>query len=143
MARVSFLKKQNIDDYLFDIDLLSQLKKPFYFIKTKNSIIHSFCESSVKKFSQKQRRRLTDFYHFQSQRHYDWNKNQLKNKVVFIFHNVFISPLFSLFAFTKKPDPAWFFHPLACWITLFIYTQVTIKHSFKTLKPINRKKWQQ
>jgi hypothetical protein len=43
----------------------------------------------------------------------------------------------------KKPDPAWFFHPLACLITLYTYGLVTIKYKIGILKPLNRTQWQQ
>jgi len=141
--KTSFLKKQLKSDYLFDIDLISSSPKTLYFIKTKNSIIHTFCESSISKFIKKQTRRLSDYYQYQSIRQFNWSQQNRLGITKFIFHTVFISPFLALAGFIKKPDPAWFFHPLACWISLFVYTQVTIKHSLKILKPLNRNQWQQ
>ncbi len=141
--KASFLKKQATKDYFFDIDILSQLQKPFLFVKTKNSIIHTFCESSVKKFVNKQRRRLIDYYHYLPHRHYRWQQNQTKNNFNFIFHTVFISPILALIGFIKKPDPAWFFHPLACWLTLYLYSYIALKHRLGLLKSLNRSTWQQ
>ena len=48
--RTSFLKKYNTGDYLFDIDILNQYlkeNKKVEFIKTKNGIIHTYCENDV------------------------------------------------------------------------------------------------
>lgn len=141
--KTNFLKKHQHGNFLFDIDILSQLPKPFLFVKTKNSIIHTFCEASIKKFVNKQGRRLIDFYHYLPHRRYRWQQNQTKNNLKFIFHTIFLSPFFALAGFIKKPDPAWFFHPLACWLTLYLYGYITLKHHFGLLKSLNRSTWQQ
>ena len=141
--KTSFLQKQKIGNYLFDIDILASVKKPFFFIKTKNSIVHTFCEASIKKFVTKQRRRLIDYYHYLPHRHYPWQQNQIKNNLKFIFHTIFLSPFFVLYGFCKKPDPAWFFHPLACWLTFYLYAYITLKQRLGLLKSLNRNQWQQ
>lgn len=143
--RHSFLKKYQPDQYFFDIDIISHAlktsKKPLQFIKTKNSIIHTYCESSIIKFIKKQHRRLTDYYHYQNLRQFNWQQNNHKTK--FILHTVFISPILTFLGFIKKPDFAWFFHPLGCWLTLIIYLNVSLQHSLGLLKPLNRQQWQQ
>ena len=138
-----FLLKNIKGDYLFDIDILAQAKKPIYFAKVKNSIIHTFCESSIKKFFKKQNRRLTDYYHYRSLRHYQWTQNS--KSISFALYSLLILPaLFDSFrGFIKKPDMAWFFHPLACFGTTLIYAHITIKYKLGLLKPLDRNKWQQ
>ncbi len=138
----SFLKKNLTSDYLFDIDILQSSSKPIYFAKSKTTITHTFCESSVSKFIKKQQRRLTDYYHYQKLRRYSWQK--VKPTKFILYSISLILPLKdSLIGFSHQPDPAWLFHPLACLITLFIYSIVTIKFRLGLLKPLNRRQWKQ
>lgn len=147
--RSSFLKTHLHSEYLFDIDIISQVlhqtQKPLYFAKVKTGIIHTFCESSIKKFIRKQNRRLVDYFSYQKLRSFKWSKSNRIGVPKFIFYTTLIVPaLFDSFrGFVNKPDPAWFFHPIACFITLYCYTLVSIKHHFKILKPVNRRLWQQ
>lgn len=136
---VSFFK----GNYLFDIDLLALAPKPLYFAKVKTSIIHTYCESSLKKFIKKQNRRLTDYYSYKEYRQYQW---ELKSSTLpFTFYSLLILP--SLFdairGYIKKPDISWFFHPIACFLTWWIYFIVTLKYKLHLLKPLNRLNWQQ
>jgi glycosyltransferase involved in cell wall biosynthesis len=154
--RRSFLDKLNIQDYLFDIDLISQYlykypKTPIYFAKTQNSIIHTYCESSFKKFNKKQKRRVKDLLEHQHQRQYIWNNQQfslnnlLKNNLLFALYSVLIlSALFdSLRGYIKKPDLAWFFHPLACFTTFIIYFYYMLLNLFGIKSVQSRSKWSQ
>lgn len=132
--RRNFLDKLNIDKYLFDIDLISQSlktnpKSEIHFAKVNNSIIHSYCESSIKKFIKKQKRRVIDLLEHNQNRQYSWNSNQFsfihlfKNNFFFALYSFFIIPslIDALRGFLRKADFAWFFHPIACFITLIIY----------------------
>lgn len=141
--RKKFIQNVFNNDYLFDIDILAIAPKPLYFAKVKIGIIHSFCESSLKKFIKKQTRRLTDYYIYQTKRHYQWVSQN--NQYKFTFYSLLIFPalLDALRGYIKKPDTSWFFHPLACYITWWIYFLVTIKYKFGFLKSINRQQWQQ
>jgi glycosyltransferase involved in cell wall biosynthesis len=131
--------------YFFDIDILATLKNPVYFAKVKIGIIHTFCESSIFKFYKKQTRRATDLYIYQHQRIYSLTKNNLLSSIKYTFYVLLIVPMFyDMFrGFFKKPDPAWFIHPILCIITLYCYGLATIKNYLKLLKPINRNQWQQ
>jgi len=133
------------DNYLFDIDVLSKLTQPIYFAKVKIGIIHTFCESSLSKFIRKQNRRATDLYTYRHLRSYPLTQNHLRSTIFFTLYVILIIPMFydSLRGFVKKPDLAWFLHPLLCLITLYCYGIATIKNYFHLLKPINRKQWQQ
>jgi len=147
--RAYFLKKYLQSDYLFDIDIISQvinsLNKPLYFAKVKTGIIHTFCESSIKKFIRKQNRRLIDYYNYLPLRQFNWSGTNKTGVIKFTFYTLLVfPPLFdSIRGFIKKPDPAWFFHYLACIISFYLYTLVTIKNKLNLLKPLNRSQWQQ
>jgi len=145
----SFLKENLKSNYLFDIDILSQIlqqtQKPILFAKVKVGIIHTFCESSIKKFIRKQHRRLVDYYTYQSLRNYQWNANNSYPQIKFILYSILIIPALidSFKGFFHKPDIVWFLHPFFCFITLLTYTFVTLQFKLGLLKPINRDLWQQ
>ncbi|MDD4383192.1 MAG: hypothetical protein PHD49_03580, partial [Candidatus Shapirobacteria bacterium] len=147
--RSDFLKNNLKSDYLFDIDILADYlnknKKPIYFAKVKQGIIHTFCESSIKKFIRKQNRRITDYFNYQNLRQFNWNQTNKYGILKFILYTVLIIPVLfdTIRGFYNKPDSAWFFHPLACFITLYLYTINTIKKRLNLLKQLDRKQWQQ
>lgn len=147
--RTDFIKKYFKGDYFFDIDMiesaLNQTKKPLLFAKVKIGIIHTFCESSVKKFYNKQLRRATDLYNYQILRNYSLTRNNLLPTLKFIFYIITFIPILwdTIRGFVKKPDSAWLFHPPACIITLYTYTLATLKYHLHLLQPINRNSWQQ
>ena len=141
--RKAFLNKFFKGDYFFDIDILAMSPKPLYFAKVKTGIIHTFCESSLSKFIKKQKRRLTDYYIYKDKRLYQWQSQS--HIFGFTFYSLLIIPsLFdSIRGFVKKPDFAWFFHPLACFLTWWIYFIVTLKYKLNLLKPLKRNQWRQ
>lgn len=147
--RTDFLKKNLNSDYLFDIDIISQVlqetQKNLLFAKVKVGIIHTFCESSISKFIRKQKRRLVDYYTYQSLRQYSWQTTNNHSQIKFILYSILILPAIfdAIRGFLKKPDPVWFLHPFFCFITLFVYTKTTIQFKLGKLKPINRNLWQQ
>lgn len=147
--RSDFLKNNLKSDYLFDIDILTdylnKTKKNILFAKVKQGIIHTFCESSIKKFIRKQNRRTADYFYYQNIRQFNWNQTNKSGILKFIFYTVSIFPMFfnTFRGFFHKPDFAWFFHPLACFITLYLYTINTLKNKTGLLKQLNRQNWQQ
>ena len=147
--RSDFLKNNLKSDYLFDIDIiadyLNKTKKSVYFAKVKQGIIHTFCESSIKKFIRKQNRRITDYFYYQNLRQFNWNQTNKSGILKFVLYTVLIVPMLfdTLRGFFHKPDFAWFFHPLACFITLYLYTVNTIKKRLNLLKQLDRQQWQQ
>ncbi|MBW6441646.1 glycosyltransferase family 2 protein [Patescibacteria group bacterium] len=147
--RKSFLKDNVRGDYLFDIDVLAeyvQRNGSVSFIKVKNGIIHTFCESNIGKFAKKQRRRVKDFLYHRSvgDRKYDWEGSNSFGILKFILSCVLVFPLFfqAFRGYFKKKDFAWFFHPLACWITLWEYGWGYIFGFFKK-EEITREGWGQ
>ena len=105
---------------------------------------HSFLIDS-KKVIKKHNRRLTDLYIYQPLRQYDWSQVNRFGIIKFSLYTLTLIPsLFhTLVGFYHQPDPAWFFHPLACFISFFINAKVTIQYYLGLLKPINRQQWQQ
>jgi len=147
--RSDFLKNNIHYDYLFDIDIianyLSKTKKSIYFAKVKQGIIHTFCESSIKKFIRKQNRRITDYFYYQHLRQFNWNQTNKSGILKFIFYTILIIPALidSIRGFFHKPDPVWFFHPIACYITLIVYSAVYLKFKLFSIKAVNRNNWSQ
>jgi glycosyltransferase involved in cell wall biosynthesis len=132
-------------DYLFDIDLLTNLlitNSPLYFAKVKVGIIHTYCENNIKKFIRKQNRRIVDYYTYQNLRTFNWTTT---SPTKFIFYTILIFPpiYHSFVGFIHKPDTAWFFHLPACLITLYVYLINFVKKKLNIIKPLNRDKWQQ
>ena len=148
--RSNFLQNANIGDYLFDIDiLLSQVNRigEVKFAKVKTSIIHTYCEDNIKKFARKQKRRVLDYYYYKSLglRDTEWESKSSKYTILkFAVETALIIPnlFYAIRGYLKKQDTAWFFHPVACLITLYQYAIGTI--SFKAKKvTINRDDWKQ
>lgn len=132
LFRTNFLKKNVVGDYLFDIDILAgfiEKKGEVKFIKVKTGIVHLFCENSISTFARKQRRRICDFlFHSSKDSRSFWSTSDIYTKksfalTKFIVYTVTIFPLLfqSLNGYRVKRDVAWFFHPIACLITLWEY----------------------
>jgi glycosyltransferase involved in cell wall biosynthesis len=124
--RKTFFSSLNIGDYLFDIDLIAlkiiNSKTILHFAKVKNGIIHLF-SGNIITYTRKQKRRIIDYKRYKELRKYEWLKINNKGIIKFIFYTLLILPLIlqSIKGYFKKRDIAWFFHPVACSITLFIY----------------------
>ena len=155
LFRSSFLKEFSNEDYLFDIDILfRELKKSgeVKFIKIKNGIIHTFCENDVGKFIRKQKRRIRDYLFFKNSkgiRSYDWNSVAFDGTrslriIKFTLYCLTLFPLIvqSVIGYLRKPDFAWFFHPLACEITFFVYGWHRVFSAFYKTE-LKRDRWKQ
>lgn len=124
--RRNFLENLDIGDYLFDIDLIalkiSNSKGNLNFAKVRNGIIHLF-SGNILTYIRKQKRRIRDYKKYKKLRKYEWLKINNKGIIKFILYTLLILPLIfqSIKGYFKKRDIAWFFHPVACFITLFIY----------------------
>jgi|694.fasta_scaffold03438_17 glycosyltransferase involved in cell wall biosynthesis len=148
----SFLNSVEVGDYLFDIDVLAMaINKSglVKFAKVKNSIIHTFCESSINKFSRKQKRRIVDYFYYKSLnlRNVEWEDSSSYFPILkFLLYTVLIFPVCfdAVRGYLKKPDlAAWFFHPIACFITIYQYVVGVIRVKFFGANPLNRAKWKQ
>jgi len=134
-------------DYLFDIDILPALvalaDSPVKVAKVKVGLVHIF-SGSLKGFVQKQQRRIQDYLFFshKTSRIYPWHAKQEGKLYKFILSCVFILPLFIQAGrgYLNKPERAWFFHPLACLITLVVYGWGLIMGRIR-IRMADRKDW--
>lgn len=124
LVRRDSLLKTTYKPYLFDIDIVYQLVENGRrrFAKVEIGIIHLFAHRT-RDFIKKQRRRIQDYLYFKKKnmRRYPWQQTNTKGLVKFILFTIFVLPLVfdSLHGYIKIRDRAWFFHPIACWITLW------------------------
>lgn len=133
LRRNEIQKYLNHQDYLFDIDIIYQVTKDrgvVKFAKVKMGIIHLYCGSSLRQFLRKQKRRVRDYLYYERLgirrypwRVFDWSSMRGRNLLLFILFTTTGLPLVvqSILGYRKKKDPAWFFHPLACGVTLWVY----------------------
>jgi len=147
MIRRKLIEKQ-VGDYLFDIDEIHELiaKGKNKFAKVKIGIIHVF-SGTVSTFIRKQKRRIKDFgyYNKLGVRKYPWAKLNKAGFVKFVIFSALWLPTFveASMGYIKKPDRAWFFHPLACWLTLWVYGWGKIGQTLFGAKELNRANWKQ
>lgn len=147
MIRRKLISDQ-VGDYLFDIDEIYELmdKGKNKFAKVKVGIIHVF-SGTVSTFIRKQKRRIKDFGYYQrlGVRKYPWNKLNKLGFFRFIIFSALWFPTFieACIGCIKKPDKAWFFHPLACFLTLWVYGWGKIGQAIFGAKELDRKGWKQ
>lgn len=136
-------------DYLFDIDVLWELfkKDPSLRVaKVKTGIVHLFCPD-LSTFVRKQNRRIQDFLYFSDAkgRKYPWSKVGKGKILKFAFCCVTVVPLVlqAVKGYQYKKDlMVWFYHPLMCWITLWVYGIGTIRGLFHR-EEADRSNWKQ
>jgi len=133
-----------IKDYLFDIDIIQSLylsNRKLKVAKVKVGIIHIFSRS-VCHFISKQIRRFRDYIYYKSLglRTDQWQQTPRLKIFKFILYTVLFIPVFIQAArgYIRKKDRAWFFHPLACWLTFCVYSGLFLKNMFWPLKPKER-----
>lgn len=142
------LIKDFVGDYLFDIDEIYALmdRGQNKFAKVKVGIIHVF-SGDVNTFIRKQKRRIKDYAYYQKLgvRKYPWSKLNKIGFLKFIVFSALWLPTFlqSLVGYVKKKDSAWFFHPLACFLTLWVYGTGKIGQVLFGVKEMDRKGWKQ
>lgn len=151
-ANGTFLKKEyvlkaNYKPYMFDIDVVYDILKTgvIKFVKVKTGIIHIY-SPTMASFIKKQSRRINDFMFFakEKQRTYPWAKLPMGGIALFAIYCITVLPLLlqALAGFIRKRRWEWVFHPVVCWVTLFIYgiTFVRAKITGKTAIK-DRKNW--
>ena len=146
LIRSEMLKQASIGDYLFDIDILYELisKKHYKIAKVKKGIVHVYCDS-ISQFIRKQRRRIRDYAYYQSLnlRKYPWSNIKISKLVKFCVYTVLVIPLIvqMVRGFIREKDVAWLFHPIACFLTLWIYGYNSLKNRIKPASVASRKNW--
>ncbi|EKD49339.1 MAG: glycosyl transferase [uncultured bacterium] len=152
VIRMEELKKCSVDKYVFDIDLLYELIQrkggKIIVAKVKTGIIHLYCDS-VSTFIRKQKRRVKDFFYFGEKKEdaakYPWMKYYLPKVLLFCLACVTIVPLLIqiLIGYSRKPDYIWWFHFVACWITLWLYGWGVVFNMILPKKAADRSDWKQ
>ena len=133
LVRASVLNEVRYKPYLFDIDVVYQLIRmgQSRFAKVKMGIVHLFA-NDVGTFLRKTYRRIRDylFYEKHGMRNYPWRRLSRIRILKFALYALLMIPMVrdSVKGYKKIPDKAWLFHPLSCWLTLFIYGIVFITH---------------
>jgi len=126
LVRAAAIKGQSFRSYLFDVDMVYQLVSEGHnvFAKVKVGIVHLFARD-LREYVRKTRRRVSDYVHFDEieNRSYPWNQLGLAKTQRFILDTLLLVPLINAAAkgYRKRPDRAWLFHPIACWITMLVY----------------------
>jgi len=137
------------NDYFFDIDATYRMAvcQKMIFAKVDVGINHLFAPR-LKIFFRKQKRRILDFLYFgdkKKKRIYPWRlKNNWGKIIKFSLYSFLIFPAFgqALKGYCRKRDSAWFFHPIACFLTLWIYGYYFSKmRIFGQKKYMDRAKW--
>lgn len=135
-------------DYLADIDILPDIlsRNKYKIAKVETGIIHLYC-STVLQFIRKQRRRVRDFIYYSSfgMRKYPWDDLKRLKIIIFCISTVFVIGLLvqSFKGILKNRDSAWLFHPIACWLTLFIYGYNVLKGKLAPIRAESRQRWEQ
>jgi glycosyltransferase involved in cell wall biosynthesis len=146
LIRRQALADCRISDYFFDIDVAYALaRQGCAFAKVKTGIVHLFSDD-VGSFARKQRRRIKDFTYYRASglRQYPWSSLPRLRLAKFAAYTVTTVPLFvqALKGYRRLPDHAWWFHLLACWITLWVYGTETVR-GVMGMNPQSRGKWGQ
>jgi len=143
--RKELLRAVGKSDYLFDTDIpymVAKQRKGFYFAKVKVGIVHLYCRT-WRDFYRKQKRRARDFFSLLNKKERVVTyQRQTGKQVGFILSNLLILPLLfqTVKGLIKKPDPAWFFHPVASLITLWVYSAETLQ-GFVRKPQMERENW--
>lgn len=143
-----FIRKKDlmnypVREYFFDIDIipfLYTLDSRIKVAKVKNGIVHIYAKTAID-FISKQIRRCKDYTYYRAcgLRFYGWQKISKVRVWKFIFYTLSgATVLQAIKGYLIKKDPAWFFHPLACAITLNVYAYCYIRNLILPLAPRKR-----
>jgi glycosyltransferase involved in cell wall biosynthesis len=147
VVRAAVLSEVDIGDYLFDLDAVYEAVQRGHreVALVDVPVRHYFCDG-LAGFRHKTRRRGDDFLYFRSrgQRTYPWGGRQRRGMVDFVFSTVLVAPVLldAVRGWRRKPDPAWAFHPVACWLTLAIYTMAVVRARVRP-QAMSREGWRQ
>ena len=143
LVRRSALLACPIKDYFFDIDTVQYLyaiNPQLKVAKVEVGIIHIYSKK-ISSFISKQIRRFMDFTYYKAQgiRSFRWDAVPRGKIVKFVLFTLFgVTILQAIKGYCRKQDRAWFFHPLACLITLSVYASLTLRNRFFALQPMRR-----
>ena len=140
LIRREILMKAQVDpDRFFHIDVNLDLVRQGFnqYAVVKNDIVHASGEN-FGKFFQKRWRYLSELYlrDFSQRRYFLFRpqKDKLKIAGFSVYALSIILPTLDSFrGYLKKPDSAWFLHPLVCFLMFWLYFFAVIKKLFRPL----------
>ncbi len=130
MTRTDLVKQTNWKPFLFHMDSVYEIVQKGHskiaFIK--RDIKHDYT-ASVMGILKKLRRNITLFYKQSSQRKYKYDISRGRLLIVIVIMSTFIVPLYhSIKGYIKKPDMAWFLHPILSFAVVMLYSYTTVEH---------------
>lgn len=147
LIRRNLLNQAKVDEkHFFHIDVNCDLIKKGYnkYAVVKNDIIHDSGEGFVE-FFMKRKRYMEDLYlrDLSMRRYllYDKRKDQ-KKILAYVFYSLtlVLPTILAIRGYLKKRDPAWFLHPIVCWLIMMIYALSVINwQSWNYLGILKRK----
>lgn len=135
IARTKDILKTTWKPYFFHLDSVFELVQmgKNKFIMADLEIEHKYVKS-ISGFHRKLYRNIGLFLKLKKYRKYTYDVGSIKFFIALILMMSIIHPLFVSFkGFVKKPDPAWFLHPIFCFTVPIIYTFAVLKYSFEKL----------
>jgi glycosyltransferase involved in cell wall biosynthesis len=146
LVRAEPFRKVVTGDYVFDIDSVGTLAREGFDLVARVDVpIGHLFAPSYRVFARKTRRRARDYLYYsgRGERTYPWARYR-RGLGLFAAATVTILPLLvqSLIGYSRKRDRAWWFHPVACWTTLWIYGWEALRARIKPER-LSRSGWQQ
>lgn len=138
---------QSAPEYLFDVDVLWEIgrRRSLVVAKVKTGIVHVQA-GNIRTFVRKQRRRIRDYQYYSALniRRYPWKKQPVWRLAKFVVYSASVVPLVvqTIRGYWRRPDRAWFFHPVANIVTLWVYGVETIR-GMLGVRPAERGGWSQ
>ena len=147
LVRRTDLLRTRYAPYLFDVDVMVDVVRQGRnrVAKVKCGIVHLYT-SDLRGFARKQRRRVRDYHKHQAlgDRSYDWSTGRSGMLRFALFTALAIPTSWqALKGFRRQPDVAWALHPVACWITLWIYGLETTRARLGLGREEDRSTWSQ
>lgn len=115
--------------YFFHLDTAYELVEMGNkeFIMVKLEVEHQYVHS-VHEYFQKQARNLKLFLELKQYRKYTYSMSIFRLLCAILLMTTFVYPFFqSVRGYRRKPDIAWFLHPIFCFIIPILYAVIVIK----------------
>jgi len=132
LTRQALLKKTHYQPFFFHMDSNLELAEMGFnrYAMMKLDIVHLHSKS-LAKFIRKLKRNISLFHRYSRFRRYKYDITLPRLLWVGFLMVTVVKPLYdSLRGYIKKPDVAWFLHPLLCLIVPILYGLVTLKEKF-------------
>jgi len=137
LIKRKLLNKAKVDEkHFFHIDVNYDLVKQGYkrYIVVKNEIIHISGEDFWRFFKKRKKYMENLYLHdLKNRRYLLYNKKRDRGKIILysIYALTVVGPIKeSIRGFLRIPDPAWFLHPVVCFLIFWIYFLSVINWQF-------------